>query len=156
MSTLLTKAGNRATTRAVRQDQPARDPQFPFWPEYKLFQSKFPHVVCICSARYTFDGRKVRRHLSSGRFELEADHRKRIVPASIPRIRLFRGELFAEIIEDRRNRPRIVLCVIQRHDSPEILFLGQFHSQGEAKLAGEQFMSDYLSRSGKPRADWQP
>src|SRR6266705_2913842 len=90
-------ANMRRPTASVSPDQ-----QFPFWPEYQLFQSKLTHVVYIFSAHYSFDGRKIRRHLPSRRFELGADQRKQAVPACIPRTRLQRGELFADIIEDRR------------------------------------------------------
>jgi hypothetical protein len=53
------------------------------------------------------------------------------------------GELFADVIEDRRSRPPLFFCIVQREGSPEILLLGQFNSRPEAALAGEQFMSQY-------------
>ncbi len=40
----------------------------------------------------------------------------------------------------------LLFCIVQRQGSSEILMLGQFTSQSEAVLAGEQFMSDYLER----------
>jgi hypothetical protein len=83
----------------------------------------------------------------SGHFEFGIDQRKQIVPACIPRTRLLTRELFAEIIEDRRARPPIVLAVVQRQGSPEILFLGQFRSHSDAESAAQQFISDYLSRN---------
>jgi hypothetical protein len=63
-----------------------------------------------------------------------------------------RGELFAELIEDCRNRPPIVHCVVQRLGSPGILFLGQFQSRSEAESAAEQFISDYLKVDGVSRS----
>jgi hypothetical protein len=77
------------------------------------------------------------------RFDWRADRRKHNVPASIPRRRLKRGELFADIIQDRRNHPLIAHCVVQRQGSPEILHLQQFCSPSAAERAAKQFMSDY-------------
>ena len=83
--------------------------------------------------------------MSSGRV-FGTDQRKRIVPACIPCTRLYAGEMFAEIVEDRRSRPPLLVCVVQRQGSPEILFLGQFRSESEAEFAANEFMSDYLTR----------
>ena len=83
--------------------------------------------------------------MSSGRV-FGTDERKRIVPACIPRTRLHAGELLAEVVEDRRSRPPLLVCVVQRQGSPEILFLGQFRSESEAEFAAKEFMSDYLTR----------
>jgi hypothetical protein len=60
------------------------------------------------------------------------------VPACIPRTRLRHGELFADIIEDRRDRSPVLMCVVQKQGSPEILFLGQFRSRTEAKIDAER------------------
>lgn len=65
------------------------------------------------------------------------------IPACLPRTRREDRELFAEIIEDRRSHPRLLLCVIQKHGSPEILFLGQFRTLVEAETAAGDFMSDF-------------
>ncbi|HET7208401.1 MAG TPA: hypothetical protein VFI95_17625, partial [Terriglobales bacterium] len=77
-----------------------------------------------------------------------ADQRKRLIASGIPRVKFQQGDLSAEMIEDRRRHPNIVLCVIQKHGSPEILFLGQFNSQEEAEVAARQFISDYRVRHG--------
>ncbi len=91
----------------------------------------------------------------SGPYAFRPDRRRRVVPADIPRTRLARGELFAEIIEDRR-RPAVFLCVVQRQGSPEILFLGQSRSRSDAQTTAEEFMSDYRrgrrQDPGKPAA----
>lgn len=69
--------------------------------------------------------------------------RRRIEPAAVPRVRIrYPGRLFADIIEDRRF-PKVVFCVVQRQDSPEILFLGQSRSPLEAELAACAFVADY-------------
>ncbi len=60
------------------------------------------------------------------------------------------GELFAEVLEDRRSRGPLFFCIVQRIGSPEVLFLGQFNSQSEATLGGTQFMSDYAHRHPPP------
>lgn len=73
------------------------------------------------------------------------ERRQRVEPARIPRHRLRKGELLAEIIEDRRGRPNaIVHCVVQRSGSAEVLFLGQFHSRAAAQDAAEQFIAEYF------------
>jgi hypothetical protein len=84
--------------------------------------------------------------VSSSRFELGADQGKQIVPASIPRTRVFGGDLFAEIVQDRRSRPSLFFAVVQRQGSTEILMFGQFRSRSEAEDAARQFMADYSSR----------
>ena len=65
------------------------------------------------------------------------DRRNRQTPESIPRTRLEFGELFAEIVEDRRGKPQLFQTVIQRIGSPEILSLSQETSLEEAKRAAE-------------------
>jgi hypothetical protein len=75
------------------------------------------------------------------------DRRKQHLPASIPRIRLERGELFAEIIHDRRSHPALFFALVHRQGSPEILMLGQFRSRAEAGVAARQFMADHSSRT---------
>ncbi len=75
-----------------------------------------------------------------------ADRRKHNVPACIPRRRVRRGKLFADIIQDRRTDPLIAHCVVQRQGSPEILQLQQFCSRSAAERAAKQFMSDYERR----------
>ncbi len=77
--------------------------------------------------------------------QFRPERRRRIVPLRIPRTRLEQGELFAEIIEDRRCHPPVVLCVVQRRGSSEILFMGQSRSRSEAETAANEFISDYLS-----------
>ncbi len=74
---------------------------------------------------------------------ISEDQRTRRIPASIPRIRLQKGELYADIIEDRRGDPSLITCVIQRLHSPEVLFLGQFHTRSEAQIAAEQVLGDF-------------
>lgn len=90
--------------------------------------------------------------MSSSRFEFGADQRKQIVPASIPRTRVFGGDLFAEIIQDRRSHPALFFAIVQRHGSTEILMLGQFRSRSKAQAAARQFMADYSRRSKGQRA----
>ena len=68
------------------------------------------------------------------------ERRKRPTPEEIPRTRLEFGELFAEIIEDRRGEPRLYQTVIQRIGSSEILGLSQETSLEEAKRSAEQQM----------------
>lgn len=69
--------------------------------------------------------------------------RRQFLPAYLPRTRREAGALYSEIIEDRRSHPRLLLCVVQKHGSPEILFLGQFRTFIEAETAAGDFMSDY-------------
>ena len=83
--------------------------------------------------------------VSADLLEFEAERRKRVPPAAIPRVRRQRRQLVMDIVQDRRSPP-LFFCIVQRHDSPEILMLGQFTSQSEAVRAGEAFMSDHLHR----------
>ncbi len=83
--------------------------------------------------------------MSADLLDFGAERRKRVRPTAIPRTRRQRRELVMDIIQDRRRTP-LFFCVVQRQNSPEVLMLGQFTSQSEAVLAGEQFMSDYLRR----------
>ena len=62
------------------------------------------------------------------------------------------GDLFADIIEDRRTDPPIIFCVVQRQSSPEILFLGQYRSRSEAAHSGQQVMSEYLNQRASSTA----
>ncbi len=80
----------------------------------------------------------------SGTLNPPGDRRRRSVPASIPRSRLNKGELFAEIIEDRRTHPSLIFSVVQKQGSPEILFLGQSHSRAAARAAARGFIADYV------------
>ncbi len=77
----------------------------------------------------------------SGPIQPAGERRWHVVPRSIPRKRISRGELFAEIIEDRRI-PGLFLCVVQREGSPEILFLGQSRTHEEAESAALEFMTE--------------
>ncbi len=72
------------------------------------------------------------------------------MPASIPRIRLTVGELFAEILDDRRC-PEVFLCVVQRYGSPEVLYLGQSKPRSEAERAANEFINDYLRTHKSPK-----
>jgi hypothetical protein len=78
--------------------------------------------------------------------EFGDERRRQFAAARIPRIRMFRGDMVAEIIIERRKQPAVVHCVVQRQGSPEILLLQQFYSQEEAKAAAEHFMSAYGSK----------
>ncbi len=80
----------------------------------------------------------------SGPLNPPGDRRKRSVPASLPRSRVSKGELFAEIIEDRRCHPSVVFSLVQRQGSPEILFLAQSRSRAGARAAVREFIADYL------------
>ncbi len=60
------------------------------------------------------------------------------------------GELFAEILDDRR-RPEVFLCVVQRYGSPEVLYLGQSKSRSEAECAANEFINDYLGTHKSPK-----
>jgi hypothetical protein len=51
--------------------------------------------------------------------------------------------LFADIIEDRREAQPIFFLVVQRHGSPEVLFVAQFRSQAAAESAAGDFIADY-------------
>jgi hypothetical protein len=83
----------------------------------------------------------------SGRQTQFGDERRRqFTAACVPRIRMFRGDLAAEIIVERREHPPLVHCVVQRQGSPDILFLQQFYSVEEAKTEAEHFMSTYTQR----------
>ncbi len=93
---------------------------------------------------------KLRHRMKSQRGG-RADRRKHTVPACIPRRRVRRGKLFADIIQDRRTDPLIAYCVVQRQGSPEILQLQQFCSTSAAERAAKQFMSDYERRSKSSR-----
>jgi hypothetical protein len=74
------------------------------------------------------------------------EKRKHSAPEQIPRTRLEFGELFAEIIEDRRAQPRLYQTVIQKVGSPEILSLSQEISLEEAKRSAEQQMRLFATR----------
>ena len=87
----------------------------------------------------------------SGRLVFQDGRRKQLIPALIPRTRLREGELFAEIVVDRR-RPPLAHCVVQREGSAEVLFLGQFRSGPEAEWAGMDFISDYWTKQRKSSA----
>ncbi len=65
------------------------------------------------------------------------------MPSSIPRIRLLHGELWAEIVLDRRRDAGVVHCLVQQQGSKEILFLQQFPSIEEAETAAKEFMACY-------------
>lgn len=69
-----------------------------------------------------------------------------MAPASIPHKRIRRGELFADIIQDRRL-PELFLGVVQREGSAEILFLGQSRTLEEAESAAQEFMAEQPGRS---------
>ncbi len=69
---------------------------------------------------------------------LEFERRHSLVPSGLPRTVVREGDYVAEIIEDRRNKPRLFFCVIRQEGSPEILALCQFFSYAEAELAASQ------------------
>ena len=56
----------------------------------------------------------------------------------MPRILVRRGGYFAEIIEDRRVRPSLFICIVQRTASPEILWCSQHRTLAEAKQAAQE------------------
>ncbi len=91
--------------------------------------------------------------MSFARLSVGKERRKQHLPASIPRIRLQRGELFAEIIHERRSRPALFFVVVQRRGSDEILLLGQFDSGSEAEASAKRFMADCVSRK-KALREW--
>ena len=77
------------------------------------------------------------------------NQRQRFLAAELPRTRLLAGEFFADIIHDRRTRPPLFLCVVQRHGSREVLFLGQFHSESDAEAAAMEWIAELRGgRSG--------
>ncbi len=84
--------------------------------------------------------------MSFARLPVSKDRRKQRLPSLIPRIRLQTGELFAEIIHDRRSRPALFFVVVQRRGSAEILLLEHFSSRSEAEASAKQFMADCSSR----------
>ncbi len=86
----------------------------------------------------------------SGPIQPAAERRWHFVAASIPHKRITRGELFADIIEDRRQTG-LFLSVVQREGSREILLLGQSRTIEEAERAALEFMTDEPGR-GKARA----
>ncbi len=71
------------------------------------------------------------------------DRRRRLVAACIPRERLTVGELFADVIADRRDHPPLFISVVQAQGAPEILYLGQFRKRRAAEIAAGQFISCY-------------
>ncbi len=77
----------------------------------------------------------------SGLIQPADERRWHVAPGSIPRKRITRGDLFADIIEDRRQ-PGLFLSVVQREGSPEVLFLGQSQTREEAESAALEFMRD--------------
>ena len=91
--------------------------------------------------------------MSSGRPTFAADRRKRTEPACIPRKTLVKGELLAEVIENRRSQEPLFFSVVQRQGRPELLFLGQFESEAAAAAAAEEFISDYLRRQETSNGD---
>ena len=66
------------------------------------------------------------------------DRRLASIPAGMPRILVRRGGYFAEIIEDRRVRPSLFICIVQRTASPEILWCSQHRSFNDAKLTAQE------------------
>lgn len=81
--------------------------------------------------------------MPSGRLRSQGENRrKRLIPNRIPRRRLARKNLLAEIIEDRRTRPPTFHMLIQRQGSAEILTWGQFRTLKEARQAVEEFFNE--------------
>ena len=56
----------------------------------------------------------------------------------MPRTVVRRSGCFAEIIEDRRVRPSLFICIVQRTGSPEILWCSQHRTLDEAKQAAQE------------------
>lgn len=67
----------------------------------------------------------------------QIERRKHFVPGRLPRESLNRGELCAEIIEDRRRDSPLYICVVQKLGSCEVLFIGQFGTRAEARSAAK-------------------
>jgi hypothetical protein len=82
--------------------------------------------------------------------EFGDERRRQRMAAQIPRIRVLREDLVAEIILDRR-KPKIVHCVVHRQGSPEILLLEQFYSREEAEAALDKFISEYCRMRPRPK-----
>ncbi len=76
------------------------------------------------------------------------NQRQGFLAAELPRTRLLAGEFFADIIQDRRTRPPLFLCVVQRHGSREVLFLGQFHSEPDAETAAMEWIAELRGGRG--------
>jgi hypothetical protein len=79
------------------------------------------------------------------------ERRRGLNCAAIPRIRLRKGALIADLIHDRRGQFPVCHCIIQKRGSPAILYLAQFFTVDEAKHAAEEILSDLLSRRQRRR-----
>ncbi len=60
--------------------------------------------------------------------------------------RLTRGNLYADIMVDRRGPSDMWMYVVQREGSPEILAMGSCQSEDEARAAAAQSMKQFISR----------
>ncbi len=81
------------------------------------------------------------------------NQRQRFLSTGLPHTRLLAGEFFADIIHDRRTCPPLFLCVVQQYGSPEVLFLGQFHSETDAETAAMEWIADL--RGGGRSGGWR-
>ena len=97
-----------------------------------MFAAGFRHLATVVT-----DSRCGAFHLSSS-WQDEKERRIRSIPAEMPRTLLRRSEYFSEIIEDRRVRPALFLCIVQRTGDPEILWCSQHRSFNDAKLTAQE------------------
>lgn len=76
------------------------------------------------------------------------DRRRAFVPSGLPRTRLEKGGYVAELVEDRRAGRALVHCVIQKDNSPEILYYTQFSTLAAAKAWAAEELRQYASSPG--------
>jgi hypothetical protein len=71
-------------------------------------------------------------------------------PVSSHRITV--GNLYADILVDRRVSPEIWLYVVQREGSPEVLAMGSCASEDEAKKVAQDALSQFRADAASSAA----
>jgi len=60
-------------------------------------------------------------------------------------VRLTRGDLFADILVDRRGPADVWMYVVQREANPEILAMGSCHTEAECREVAGQALKHFAS-----------
>jgi hypothetical protein len=61
------------------------------------------------------------------------------------------GDYFADIRRDKRLKPEVYHCVVQREGSTEILAWSQFRSLNDAQRFADKYIRDLSGPSGNQR-----
>lgn len=64
-------------------------------------------------------------------------------------MRIHHGEVFADVLVDRRGPCDIWMYVIQREGKPDILAMGSCHSEAEARETAANVLRQFKARSAK-------